>query len=195
MWRIWIAVIVEVTLHTSTWQASAYANPPQSFDIVPVVEQIKEEIRAAQEEGRDTGYLFRIDRVVLDLKLVAISDDNTTLGYKFAVAGIDFGANAAAAGMQTLQRTVEIEMKPYEDMPVSGSETLGIADAIIALKDAVRAALETPPEFDVQKVTFSIDFALRRNLEAGFSFVILGHTQGRTRESVQSILLEMSLYE
>jgi Trypsin-co-occurring domain 2 len=151
------------------------------FGITQVLEQVKREIRAAQSEGFESGLRLRIEKVTLTMKLVEVDTLEGRVGAKFAVAGAELGGTGSMTSTGTLGRSITLDLKPSSELLTGGAETIGLAEAIREVKEAVRKAVKSPPRFDLQRFVFSFDFEVRRDIDGSMEFVVFetGGASGR----------------
>jgi hypothetical protein len=115
------------------------------------------------------------------MKLVEVETLDGSVGAKFAVAGAELGGTGSMTSTGTLGRAITLDLKPSSELLTGGAETIGLAEAIREVKEAVRKAVKSPPRFELQRFVFSFDFEVRRDIDGSMEFVVFeaGGASGR----------------
>lgn len=151
---------------------AALAAAGLAFDVSAVIEQVKRELAAVQEQG---GESLRIEEAQLQLELVEAPGGGGRSGARMMVPGGDFLANKES-GKPILRQRLTIDVAPNRETRGGGSPG-GLSTALGEARVAVRSAMAATPTFDLKRMTVDLDFIVERDARGQVSLV--AHAQDR----------------
>jgi len=155
----------------------ADAEPPSSVPVSDVIAAIKAELQSA---ALDTGNP-RLSIKSVDVKLATITEKEAGAG---VVIGVPvFSANVSAEAVQgnTIASRISFTLTPSDQTPVAAATSLGLVEAVRAMREGVRLGLAAEPKLATTEIVYSTDFVLATegSAEIGFFF-------GKAKGSISS---------
>lgn len=149
----------------------AAAQDGENFGVVEILQLVKKEIVAAQQEQTGQPRL-RIDEVILDLAVTTKSSSQA--GISFSVPIFDsLEAAASAESEDTRSSRLVVTFQPEANVFVSSHTDLGLAKAIKEVKRAIQETINEPPRLSLKTFTYETSFVTIREVGGRISLWII----------------------
>ena len=163
--RRWAVICLLLTVGIAT-AGRAHAG---DFEIDEIITAIKNEIITANitELGSPR---FTIEKV--DVALAVVSSETEKGGLAITITGFSDDFDNGPAGARTYHM-LNYSFQPAAASSMSPDLSLGLVEPIRGVKSAFRKACNTPPGFQMNGFTFTLEFALVQTIDGGIRFRIL----------------------
>jgi hypothetical protein len=139
------------------------------FEIDEIITAIKNEIKTANlaELGSPN---FKIENV--DVALTVVSTETEKGALVVQIVGYDNEADNEVLSSKSYHK-LSFSFQPTHASGYSPEMSLGLVEPIKKVKDSLRKAYNTPPNFQMEGFTFKLEFAIKKNAEGGISFTVI----------------------
>ena len=139
------------------------------FEIDEIITAIKNEIKTANlaELGSPN---FKIDNVDVALTVVSTETDKGVLVVK--IFGYDNEADNEVLTSKSYHK-LSFSFQPTGASGFSPEISLGLVEPIKKVKASLRKAYNTPPNFEMEGFTFTLEFAIEKNTDGGIRFAVI----------------------
>ncbi len=139
------------------------------FEIDEIITAIKNEIKTANisELGSPN---FKIETVDVALTVVSTVTEKGSVAVN--IIGYDNEAYNQVFTSKTFHK-LKFSFQPAGASGYSPEISLGLVEPIKKVKEAMRKAYNTPPNYQMEGFTFKLEFAIEKNIDSGIRFTII----------------------
>jgi hypothetical protein len=166
------------------------AAPATEFEIEEIITAIKNEIKTANIS--ELGSLnFNIETVDVALSVVSSLTAKGALAIK--IIGYDNEAYDEIFTSKSVHK-LSFSFKPVGASGYSPEISLGLVEPITRIKDSLRKAYNTPPNYQMNEFTFKLEFAIEKNMDSGIRFTVIELNDLKARNiNTHTITIQMNL--
>ena len=139
------------------------------FEIDEIITAIKNEIKTANisELGNP---IFRIESVDVSLTVVSSVTAKGALAVK--ILGYDNETSNEILSSNSVH-TLRFNFKPVGASSYSPEISIGLVEPIMKIKDSLRKAYNSPPDYQMGGFTFRLEFAIEKSMDSGIRFTVI----------------------
>lgn len=177
---------VMFTFLAASWasQASADNHAGSEIPVGDLIDQIKKEVQIASLDQGEPKLALEFVEVQLQTKTAYEGEGSVEITVPvFDEVELSAGAKVAWSNTSSL----EFSLRPAATTNISTDGSLGLADAVSAMREAMRQALAAEPRLDIAGFKYKTRFVLARSAEGKVKFFFLGggaSTQGEVTSQI-----------
>ena len=148
-----------------------------AFEIDEIITAIKNEIKTANISELGSPH-FKIETIDVVLKVVSTVTEKGTLAVKI-IGYDDEAANETLTS--TSVHTLSFTFQPVGASGYSPEISIGLVEPIMKIKESMRKAYNTPPNYQIGGFTFKLEFAIEKSKDSGIRFTVIDLNDLKTR--------------
>lgn len=182
--RIFSCLVLAVLFSVSCMTPTAEGKPLALGDLLRLVEK---EIQLARSKSEGRPKLI-IDQMDIDITVIATSKKGMGVSFEVPV----FGGAVADKSTEKRAQIFSFSFKPSGSMEISKKKrSLGLADAILKIQKEIKSALREKTKFKLKEFKLTIDFAMAREQNGNFKFLVFDVEAGVNDIHQHKIILTM----
>jgi hypothetical protein len=160
-----------------------------------VIDLLKLEIRSSQEEPENAEPRLIIKKVDVSLALGKFDVISGGLSSETKVLGFEIGGSADISRTSQKEQRLLLHLVPSQELQVAAPSSLGLSEAIMSIKDAIRHAANSPPSFIIPCSQYEVNFNVEKISETQARFVILKGDRKTSESSLHKMTIQIVMPE